>query len=137
MLKDHATVGAVEFAFDFLTPEETVIDAPSGINVAVGDYVKVTDQICGVVTNLDRQKSWQTLIYFKPFVSLLDIDIMFDTDWQRVGNLEDRIAQLITDYLISNPDTEQNVIGLSVTTTSATPDWGFNFKALTEGKYHF
>lgn len=135
VLKDHATVSDVNFVFDYLAPEESIIDVPNGINVAVGDYIKISDDICGVVTNLDRQRTYQIAIYYKPFTSLLDVDVMFDTDWQGVGALEDRLAQLITDYLISNEDTEQNVMGLSVTTTSSTTDWGFNLKALTEGTH--
>ena len=131
----HATVPAVEYVEDYRSPTETMITAPKGVNVAVGDYVRLTDDICGVVTNLDRNNSWETLIYFLPFTALFAFDVMFDTNWQGQGSLEDRIAQIITDTLIENEDTYQNVPGLSVTTTSSTTGWGFNLKALTEGTH--
>lgn len=133
VLKDHATVPFEKFVNDYLYPEESVIEAPATVNVAVGDYIRLSDEIYGIVTTLDRNHTWETLIYFKPFTELFNIDIMFDTRWQRQGTLEDRIAQLITDYLINNSDDEQNVMGLSITTRSSTPNWGFNLKALTEG----
>lgn len=131
----HTTVAMPEYVEDYLFPTETMIQAPNTINVAVGDYIRLTDDICGVVSNLDRQKSYETLIYFLPFTSLFGFDVMFDTDWQGQGTLEERIAQIITDALIENPDTLQNVSGLSVTTTSSTTGWEFNFKALTEGTH--
>lgn len=133
VLKDHETITIDKFVDDYLSPEESIIEASASVDVAVGDYVRLSDEINGVVTNLDRDHAWETLIYFKPFSSLFSIDIMFDTRWQRQGTLEGRMAQIITDYLISNADTEQNVLGLSVSTTSETTDWGFNLKALTEG----
>ena len=135
VMKDHATVSDVEYVEDYLTPEETIITASKGVNVAVGDYVRLSDDICGVVSNLNRNNSWETLIYILPFTSLFNFDVLFDTDWQGVGSLEDRIAQIISDALINNPDTLQNVEGLSVTTTSSTTGWGFNLKALTAGTH--
>ena len=134
VLKDHTTVGKVDFVDDFLYPEETYIPVASGTNVATGDYVRMGD-ICGVVTSLENGETWGIEIRIKPFTSLLSFPMMFDTDWQGVGTLEDRIAQIITDTLISNADTEQNVTGLSVSVTSSTTGWGFNLKALTEGTH--
>lgn len=134
-IKSHATVPNIDYVEDYLTPEETIITAPSGLDVAVGDYVNISDQIRGIVSSLDRNNSWETLIYILPFTSLFNFDLMFDTDWQGQGTLETRIAQIITDTLISNDDELQNVKGLSITTTSSTTGWGFNLKALTEGTH--
>lgn len=133
-LKDHTTVGAVDFINDFLYPEDTYINVATGTNVATGDYVRMGD-ICGVVTSLENGETWGIEIRIKPFTSLLSFPIMFDTEWQGVGSLEDRIEQIITDTLINNTDASQNVSGLSVTVTSSTTGWGFNLKALTEGTH--
>lgn len=132
VLKDHATVDKPEYVEDYLYPEETEIIAPAGIDVEVGDYVRI-DDICGIVSNLDREESWETRIYILPFTSLFNFDVLFLTTWQRQGTLEARMAQIITSTLIQNADTLQNVQGLSVAATSSTTNWGFNLKALTEG----
>lgn len=133
-LKDHTTVGSVEYVDDFLYPEETYINAATGTNVATGDYVRMGD-ICGVVTSLENDETWGIEIRIKPFTSLLSFPVMFDTDWQGVGTLEERLAQIITDNLINNADSAQNVPGLSVSVSSSTSGWGFNLKALTEGTH--
>lgn len=134
VLKDHTTVGATEYVDDFLYPEDTYITVAPGTNVETGDYIRMGD-ICGVVTSMENSEMWGIEIRIKPFTCLLSFPIMFDTDWQGQGTLENRIAQIITDNLIENADTAQNVEGLSVTATSSTTGWGFNLKALTEGTH--
>lgn len=137
-LRDHTVVSDVRYSVDYLSPVQNTITV---FNVAAekGDYIRISNSdndFFGVIRSVSSQDKKTMNISYSPFLSVLETDVLFDTDLQGTSNLETVIANLISAMFITNSDTAQNITGLSVTTSSATTGWGFNLKSDTEGKHH-
>lgn len=131
-LIQHYNSGAIEYKYDYLSTVENSVLVAFDENVEKGDYIRIvndTDDYFGYITAIQVNESVQGFseIRFKPFISLFDAPIMFDTTLQgSVISLEQAIADIITAYWISNSDTAQNIFGLEVETSSVTSGWGFH-----------
>ena len=137
-LVQHYTVGAVVYSFDYLSIEENSIVIPYDANVKQGDYIYLRGDVdyFGVVSSIsvDNVELGYSEIRYKPFTSLFNEKVIFDTDLQGSGtSLEDALKAIITDYFVSNADTAQNISGLTISTISTTSAWGFNLKSDVEG----
>lgn len=137
-LVSHTNVSRPSFSVDYLSPVNNEITV-FNVDAQKGDYIRIhsgDDEFFGIVTGaVSHDKKTMTISYMD-FLKILDLDIVFDTNLQGTSNLETIIANLITDLFINNSDNEQNITGLSVTTSSSTADWGFNLKSDTEGMHH-
>lgn len=138
-LIQHSNINDVSYALDYLSQVENTIRVPFNGDIAIRDYIHIVNDkrdFFGVVSGIDTEQmpeGWIQVRY-KPFTSLFDSAVMFDTDLQGSSTtLEQMIAGFITDYWISNADAVQNIVGLSVSTISSTSGWGFNLKSDVEG----
>lgn len=138
-LIQHSNINDVSYAIDYLSPVENTIMVQFDSRIANRDYIHIVNDdrdFFGVIFGIDTADmppGWIQVRY-KPFTSLFDAPIMFDTNLQGSGTaLETVIANFIRDYWMSNSDAVQNIPGLSVSTISSTTSWGFNLKSDVEG----
>lgn len=134
----HYTVGDVPYQYDYLSPVENTVSLPYDAGVKRGDYIYIRGGVMpyfGVITTITVNstiKGYAELSY-KPFISLFNAPILFDTDLQGTSTLEQVLSDLITAYYVSNSDAEQNIDGLTIQTISSTSSWGFNLKSDVAG----
>lgn len=140
-LIQHSNTNDVSYNIDYLSPVENSIVVPFNSDIANRNYIHIANNehdYFGVISGVDTDKcpdGWIQLRY-KPFTTIFDAQIMFDTDLQgSAASLEDTLADIITEYWISNSDSVQNVPGLSVSTISTTNNWGFNLKSDVENMH--
>jgi len=138
-LIQHYNVGAIDYKYDYLSTMENSVMIAFDENVQNGDYIRIknnTDSYFGYISAIAVNESEQGFseIKFKPFISLFDASILFDTTLQgSATTLEQMIADYITDYWINNADSEQNIYGLEVQTISSTSGWGFHITSDQKG----
>lgn len=136
-LVQHYNAGDVSYSYDYLSMTENTAIMPYNEDVKRGQYIRLENgrrSYFGVISGLDvgSVAEGYTEIRYKPFLTVFDAPIVFDTNWQpgsgsaSVSSLENVIAHLITQYWISNTDTDANIPGMSVTTISQTTDWGLH-----------
>lgn len=129
----HDSVETPGIDMDYLTPESSTFEIGQTDKVSVRylariegheNYVAVVDSV--------RQGEGSTSISIKPFLSIFDQAMLFDTNWQYKSDgptsgsktLENTIADLIQQYWINADDSLQN-IPLQILTTSNTTNWSF------------
>lgn len=131
---------------DYLSIVTNVVEIASTDLVKAGHFIRIsrdddTINFFGVVSEVSPGEHITTIRY-KPFVSLFDEDILFDTTVQGTSDnkpdtstLENVLKKYITDYYISNSDTLQNIPMVISTSALAnhTRKWGMNIKSDTEG----
>lgn len=138
-LIQHYNVGAMDYSYDYLSTVENSVLIAYNEHVSKGDYIRIknnTDDYFGYISSIavDEQVQGFSEIKFRPFISLFDAPIMFDTTLQgSATTLEQMIADYITSYWISNSDDDQNIYGLSVETISSTSNWGFHITSDQSG----
>lgn len=136
-LVQHYNAGNVNYSYDYLSMVENTVVMPFSEDVKRGQYIRLENgqrNYFGVISGLDVGSIAEgfTEVRYKPFLNIFDAPVMFDTDWQpgsgsgNVMSLENVIVKLITDYWISNTDTDANIPGMSVSAISQTTDWGLH-----------
>ena len=131
-LVQHYNIGSIDYSYDYMNAVENTILIAFNANVQKGDYIhikNIENEYFGYITGIAVNEEVQGFseIKFKPFITIFDANILFDTSLQNSAvTLEDAIASYITQYWINNPDSEQNVEGLEVHTISSTSGWGFH-----------
>lgn len=134
------TVSDVPYSFDYLNIDTNTVELVTNAAVMNGDYIHIKGEnvdYFGVVSGvLSGNQKGSMQIEYKSFHSLFDTPILFDTDLQGQGTLENRLKAIIESYWINNSDSVQNIMGLRVRTASSTTGWGFNLKSDTEGMHH-
>lgn len=134
------TVDNISYKYDSLAMETNSITLVTDAPIMQGDYIHIKredDDFFGVISGITSSESNEAVnINYKPFISIFDRTILFDTNLQGQGTLENRLKAIIESYWKNNSDSAQNVLGLRVTTTSSTTGWGFNLKSDTEGMHH-
>lgn len=142
----HSNVDTVVYSYDYLNLTENVVVMPYDEKVQRGQYIRVyrgRRDYFGVISGLDvgNPVEGYTEIRYKPFLTVFDAPVVFDTDLQpgsgsgSTVTMEQVIAQLITEYWITNTDADANVPGLSVETISETPDWGLHLTSDVRGQH--
>lgn len=131
---------------DYLSIVTNVVEVAPTDLIKAGHFIRILrddDLISffGVVSEVSPGETITTVRY-KPFVSLFDEDILFDTTLQGSADnrpdsktLENVLKKYITDYYISNSDSLQN-LPMTITVPaigSHTRKWGMNIKSDTEG----
>ena len=131
-LIQHSNIGTLQYQYDYLSTVENSVLIEFNENVDKGQYIHLindVDDYFGVICaiSVNEKEQGYSEIKYRPFISLFDAQIIFDTDLQGSStSLEQAIANYITSYWISNSDTEQNIPGLAVQTISETKPWGFH-----------
>lgn len=138
-LIQHYNVGAIDYKYDYLSTMENSVLIAFDENVENGNYIRLfndTDSYFGYISAIAVNETAQGFseIKFKPFISLFDANILFDTTLQgSATTLEQMIADYITAYWINNADSDQNIFGLEVETISSTSGWGFHITSDQKG----
>lgn len=138
-LIQHYNVGAIDYNYDYLSTVENSVLIEYNENVQKGDYIRIvnnTDSYFGFISSIAVNEAIQgySELRFKPFIALFDAPILFDTTLQgSATSLEQAIADIITNYWISNSDTDENIYGLEVETISTTSGWGFHITSDQKG----
>ena len=138
----NTNINEVTYKEDYLTSDENTITVLALPGIEKQDFIRISrgsEEYAGVVTEIgygtDRSKRLQTISY-KPLVELLNTGILFDVNAQGQGTLEEFICDRIRETFIENPDTLQNIHGLSVAHTSATPDWSLHITPAESGGHY-
>lgn len=140
-LVQHYNVSDITYAFDYLSTVENLVTLPYDPAVRIGQYIRITGgalEYFGIISAVSTAAALDGYaeLRYKPFLSVFDQQILFDTDLQgSVITLEQMIANQITDGWISSADSSQNIPGLEVETTSSTSGWGFHLTSDVEGMH--
>ena len=127
----HMNIDDLQYNEDYLSLETNSISIFYDAAVKTNQYIRfVRDDfdVFGIITEIADGTDDKELmtVSFVPFSALLNIQILFDTTLQGGATpLETILSNYVSSYLISNADTEQNVTGLSISSTSTTNDWTF------------
>lgn len=143
-LVQHYNAGKPDYVYDYLSMVENTVVMPYSADVKRGQYIRLENgkrSYFGVISGLDvgSVAEGYTEIRYKPFSSIFNAPVVFDTDWQpgsgsgSVMSLENVIVKLITDNWISNTDTDANIPGLRVSAISQTADWGLHLTSDVKG----
>jgi hypothetical protein len=137
----HTNVSSdsISFEDDYLSPAKNSIEVIAG-NIAVEQYVLIylgSERYFGVVSDISAVKQGKVSVSFYSFLySKFNVPILFDTDLQGMGSLENALSTIIRSYWISNSDSLQNVYGLNTSASTTTSGWGFNLKSDSAGQHH-
>lgn len=131
---------SIAYEYDYLSVSVNSLTIVKVDGVSIGDYIRIAGApvtLCGIVEGIELSKESKLVsISYSPLTSVLDVDCLFDTNLQGgVNTLEATLADIISSLYKANPDTLQNIPGLTVTTTSSTLNWGFNLKSTHEGMH--
>ena len=137
-----ANVNEVVYKEDYLAPDENTVTLLAMPGVEKQDFIRISrgsEEYAGVVTEIgygtDRSKRLQTISY-KPLVELLNTAVLFDVNAQGQGTLEEFICDRVRETFIDNPDTLQNIHGLSIAATSGTADWSLHITPAESGGHY-
>ena len=138
----NTNIDSVTYKEDYLSGDENTITVLPIKGVSKQDYIRISrgkEEYSGVITEItygtDKSKNLMQISY-KPFMELLDTDILFDVNEQGEGTLEEYICKKITEMFIENEDENQNIKGLSVEKTSSTNDWYFHITPAQSGGHY-
>lgn len=143
VLKHHTNINYVSIEEDYLSPQNNSLTILIGDgSIGEGDYIWITrsgtnEKYFGVVTGVNVVSPLEVKVNFTTFLDgIFETRILFDTDLQGTGTLEQALADLITSNWISTGDQTERIPGLVCVTTSSTRSWGFNLKSEKEGMHH-
>lgn len=131
----HDSIERPEYHVDYLNPVDSTAAVRKTELLQEGQLVRINGDdydFFGVITSIGNDQEGLTTIYFRHFLAVLSTPILFDTTLQKNTSLETVIAQYIQSEFISNEDTLQNIVGLSVTAETSTT-FTFSLKPDTEG----
>lgn len=129
---DHTNVTGISYSEDYLAPEANSITVEN-INANRGDYIRITGgpkEFFGIITGLTSESKELTTISFKPFLSLFDLDILFNTNYQGGSvSLETFLKDTIMNTFHFTTDDEMRIEGLDVVIEGTTENWTLNLKS--------
>ena len=138
-LLQHYNIDSIEYEFDYLSIGENHAIIPFDDNVKRGAYIRINDstyEYFGIITSIEIDNSLEGFseIRFKPFVSVFDTNIVYDTTVASDDiSLEEMIIDYIDDYFITNIDDDQLIMGLTLEKLTDTFDWTILIQEQTEG----
>lgn len=141
-LVGNTNVNDVVYREDYLSPDVNTVTVLALAGVKKQDFIRIirgNEEYAGIITEIaygtDTSKRLLNISY-KPLIELLDTDILFDVDLQGKGSLEAFICDRVRETFIENPDTLQNVHGLSIDAVSDTTGWGFHITPSESGGHY-
>ena len=138
-LVQHYNIDSIEYEFDYLSLGENHALVPFNDNVKRGFYVRINNpayEYFGVITSIEIDNTFEgySEIRFKPFLSVFDTNIVFNTT---VSSDQISLEQLIVDsikaYFVDTVDDEQIITGLRIEKLTDTLDWTLMFEEQSEG----
>lgn len=136
----HTNTSEFAYSDDYLSPDQNRITIIANNKVQIEQYIyiyKGSEKFFGIVALVSDESNNQMTVDFVSFLyAKFNYPILFNTNNQGSGTLENALKTIIQNYWVSNSDSLQNVVGMSVQTTSSTSGWGFNLKSDTEGQHH-
>ena len=115
-----APIDRPNIAFDYLTLEKTSVTCQN-IQAQKGDFAIISDSFGSVIYNgivSDIDITDDTTLTLQPLLSLFDCDVFFDRT--QSNHIETFIAGILEAQFQNSSDSDQNIIGFTVTTTSDT-----------------
>lgn len=136
ILIHHEATSEYEYDFDYLTPVQSKIELD--FHDSSARFIRIVSDdrsidLMGVIVSLSDGELME--VGFKPFTSVLDVNIMFDTNDQGTGTLENIIKKYIKSTFVENSDALQNLPIGTIMPTSSTTTWGMNLKSDKEGQH--
>lgn len=136
----HDVIDALTIDEDYLAPENSEFSINYTNAVKASDFVYISGafNFLGVVTSV-TDSNYLTKISVKPFISMFDANILFDTDLQgqsSTKSLESVLESTIKKYWITSGDSSENLPILQTNCFSSTLNWGFNLKSDTENQHY-
>lgn len=141
-LVDNTNVSEVDYKEDYLSADENSVTVLALPGVQKQDYIRIsrgTEEYARVITEISygTEKSKQLqMISYKPLVELLNTQILFDTDLQGSGTIEEFICNRIRETFMENSDALQNIIGLTLSTSSGTEGWDLHITPSESGGHY-
>lgn len=135
----HDTIEMPNIDYDYLTPETSEIVIGETNDIPERCIVVITGDIqyVGIVDAVELKKN-QTEVSIKPFITVFDQPVLFDTRWQgseSTTSVEQMLSNVITQYWIASTDTMQNMPQLRIVLDSETKDWDFGIVEDEEDKH--
>ena len=141
-LVGNTNVSKITYKEDYLSADENSITVLTLSGVKKHDYIRISrgaEEYCGFITEIaygtEKSKQLQTISY-KPFVELLNTQILFDTNLQGSGTMEEFICGHIRETFMENTDTLQNINGLTLSVTSGTEGWDLHITPSESGGHY-
>lgn len=138
----NTNVNDISYKEDYLSSDDNTITVFAVKGVEKQDYIRLVrdkEEYVGIISEItygtDKSKELQN-ITFNPLMELLNTSYLFDLNKQGVGTMEDFIKDAITEMFLANPDTEQNITGLRVETTTKTTDWSLHITPSESGGHY-
>lgn len=134
----HDVIDTPTIDQDYLAPENSEFSINRTPLVKASDFVHISGafDFFGVVNSV-TDSNYLTKISVKPFITLFDANVLFDTNLQSGSTaLETVLANFINKYWMNSGDDAENLSILRTRTFSSTLNWGFNLKSDTEGMHH-
>lgn len=139
----HTTIPPETFEYgeDYIDPENNKIDVPRGTVCNIDNYIRIFNgerSYYGIISATEEGAidTGTDGITYKPFITSFDCDIMLDLDLIGTGSIEQYIAARISELFVNNPDAEQNIHGLTVSTGSETTGWTLDIAPSEEGGHN-
>ena len=139
-LIQHYNIDSIEYEYDYLSIGENHVLIPFNDNVKRGMYVRINNVIYeyfGIITSIEIDNTIKSFseIRFKPFLSVFDTDIIYDTTVASdEKSIEQMIMEYISDYFITNIDDAQLIPGLTLEKLTDTYDWTILVEEKADGK---
>lgn len=119
--KSSCQTSNAPYSSDYLNIEKNKIELTS-INAGKGDYIRIKSPefyACGIVTGVEPKKSI-TVITYEPFLRMFDNTVYADRSLLSSTTCESWMANVISGLYVTNEDTLQNIVGLTIEVLSGT-----------------
>lgn len=131
--KSNSVIDSFDYKYDYLDPEKVKVDLLPDVVVGVGDYIHIfndDERYIGIVEQIKEQDDGIKEVTYIDIMSLFDVQMVVDVQYM-TGNLEQYIANRITEQYINNSDSLMNK-PLTVSTTSQTSDWSIEAETMSD-----
>ena len=130
----HDSVERPEIRVDYLSPVDSTVEVRKTEALQAGQLLRISGDLdfFGMITSVGNDQEGLTTVYFRHFLAGLSIPILFDTTRQKRESLEETIAHYVHVVFVTNNDSLQTIMGLSITAETST-SYTFNLKPDTEG----
>lgn len=123
-------VKSQKYEFDYVALVNNTLSIPGNFKANKRNYIIITSgnrKFQGIITSVEYKRT-ETIIQYKPLISILDVDVYMDRNVLSGMYVEQFLALMIIQNFQSNEDDLQNIPGLSIQTSSSTEAGSLNLK---------